>query len=143
MSDLLNGVRALIDAYTGALDMRELDSWLALFSEDGYYACLRWVEDQQGNNVVLIGEDMKRLRARVQAGASQDRRRMVHATSAVRVSPQGDAASAVFALWYDGLATYAGRYRLELKREGPRLLIRRCTVILDNEIITTPIYMPI
>ncbi len=143
MREQVKEVYGLIDAYTSALDLRELDAWLALFPEDGYYACVRWVEYEQGNNVVLIGEDMKRLRARVQAGKTQDRRRMAHMISGVRVSTAGDEASAVFAMWYDGVATYTGRYRFELERKESKLLIRRCTVILDNEVITAPIYMPI
>ena len=141
MSESTNEVRELIDAFAASLDGRRLDEWLSLFTEDGYYACARRVEFEQGNNVVLIGEDMKRLRARCKSGLIQDKRRMVHMINGVRAD--GATATAVFALWYDGVATYAGHYQFDLAHSGLKLMIRRCTAILDNEVITAPIYLPI
>lgn len=145
MTDL-NGsgaVRQLIEQYVSTLDRREFDEWLGLFTADGYYALIREVELRQDNNVVLIGEDMKRLRGRVSSGLERDLRRTVHMISGVRIAQGGDEASAAFALWYDGVATYAGRYLFKLEQTGAGPLIRHVTVVLDNDMIHQPIYMPI
>jgi 3-phenylpropionate/cinnamic acid dioxygenase small subunit len=136
-------VRDIVDAYTSALDCGEMDAWLGLFAADGYYAVVRYVEFIQDNNVLLIGEDMKRLRARIESGRERDRRRMVHMVSGIRVEAAPLQATASFAMWYDGIPGYAGHYRLQLAREGDGLRIRQCTVVLDNDVIHTPIYMPI
>lgn len=136
-------VRALLDEFILTLDRREFDAWLALFTADGYYAVLREVELRKGNNVVLIGEDMKRLRGRVSSGVDRDLRRTVHMVSGLRVADDGGEASASFALWYDGISTYAGRYQFVLAGEGPALRLKHVTVVLDNEMIHQPIYLPI
>ncbi len=136
-------VRELIDAYIVTLDRREYDAWLALFTPDGYYAVLREVELRQDNNVVLIGEDMKRLRGRVSSGTERDPRRTVHMVSGIRVAESAEQASASFALWYDGVSTYAGRYLFKLSSAGGSLRIRHATVVLDNDMIHQPIYLPI
>ena len=144
-NDRTADARDLFDTFVARLDRGEFDAWLELFAADGYYALLRHLELIQDNNVVLIGEDMKRLRARIASGKDRDRRRTVHMVSGVRVAADGAEASAAFALWYDGIPTYAGRYLLELDgaATGNAGRIRRCTVVLDNDIITAPIYMPI
>ena len=136
-------VRELLDAYTGALDRREYAAWQAMFAADGYYSVVRRVEDGQGSNLVLIGEDMKRLRGRLESGETRDRRRTVHAVSGVRIEPDGQSASAMFALWFDGVSTFAGGYRLVLRREDGVLRIARFEVVLDNVLIPSPIYLPI
>jgi 3-phenylpropionate/cinnamic acid dioxygenase small subunit len=148
MSDSMANVAAardFVDTFVSTLDRGEFDEWLALFGDDGYYACLRQLEYIQDNNVVLIGEDMKRLRARIESGRDRDKRRTVHMVSGVRVAANGNDVSAAFALWYDGIPTYAGRYLFELSDAGAggTRHIKRCTVILDNELIRAPIYMPI
>jgi 3-phenylpropionate/cinnamic acid dioxygenase small subunit len=104
---------------------------------------LRQLELIEDNNVVLIGEDMKRLRARIASGKDRDKRRTVHSVSGVRVSATGDEISAAFGLWYDGIPTYAGRYLFEMSGAGDARRIGKCTVVLDNEVIRAPIYMPI
>jgi len=133
----------LIEQYVATLDRREFDVWLGLFTADGYYAVIREVELRQDNNVVLIGEDMKRLGGRISSGRERDLRRTVHMISGVRVAQGGEEASAAFALWYDGISTYAGRYLFKLERGGAGPRIRHVTVVLDNDMIHQPIYMPI
>jgi len=140
-ASIQNLLRDFIDEYVCALDERRGQDWLALFADDGYYAVLRHTEYVTGNNVLIIGEDMKRLRGRIASGFERDRRRTVHSVSGVR----GDATRcrAAFALWSDGLPMYAGRYEMELVSVEGQLRIRKCTVVLDNDIIESPIYNPI
>lgn len=64
--DLAAGIRALLEDYIGRLDRRDFAGWLELFAPDGYYAVLRNIEYEAGNNVLLVGEDMRRLRARIE-----------------------------------------------------------------------------
>ena len=139
----LAAARDLVDTFVATLDRDEFDAWLGLFADDGYYAVLRQLELIQDNNVVLIGEDMKRLRARIESGRERDKRRTVHMVSGVRVAAGGNEVSAAFALWYDGIPTYSGRYLFELSGASGAWRIRKCTVVLDNDIIRAPIYMPI
>jgi 3-phenylpropionate/cinnamic acid dioxygenase small subunit len=139
----LTAARDFVDTFVSTLDRAEFDQWLELFAADGYYAVLRQLELVQDNNVVLIGEDMKRLRARIASGRDRDKRRTVHSVSGVRVAAAGDEISAAFTLWYDGIPTYAGRYLFAVTGTGDAVRIRKCTVVLDNDIIRAPIYMPI
>lgn len=136
-------VTALLDEYVCLLDRRDLDAWLGLFTDDGYYAAVREPELEQGNNVLLIGEDMKRLRARIASGIDRDRRRMVHTLSGVRCNAEVTQASASFTVWYDGAPTYAGMYLLDLRRLEGALRIQRCRAVLHSEIVHTPIFLPI
>jgi 3-phenylpropionate/cinnamic acid dioxygenase small subunit len=138
----VRAVRELLDQYGSCLDRGEFEQWLAMFTADGYYAVLREEELKQDNNVVLIGEDMKRLVARIQSGAERDKRRMVHMWSGVRVDGAAKA-SASFAMWYDGIPAYAGRVLLELASDESGLRIRHCTIVLHNDLVHVPIYMPI
>ena len=135
-------VRELVLRYIAALDNRDFDAWLALYGENGYYAVLRRVELDAGNNLLLVGEDMKRLRGRVEAGVVRDLRRTVHTVGWVRM--QGaDLANAAFTLWIDGTPAYAGEYRFVLEMTPNGLRIARCTAIIDNEMIRQPIFLPI
>src|SRR5690606_21170093 len=96
-ASIQNLLRDFSAEYVCALDERRGQDWLALFADDGYYAVLRHTEYVTGNNVLIIGEDMKRLRGRIASGFERDRRRTVHSVSGVR----GDATRcrAAFALW--------------------------------------------
>ena len=86
----LTAARDFVDTFVSTLDRAEFDQWLELFAADGYYAVVRQLELIQDNNVVLIGEDMKRLRARIASGRDRDNRRTVHSVSGVRVAAAGD-----------------------------------------------------
>ncbi|MGX9936540.1 hypothetical protein ACVFVO_14220 [Advenella kashmirensis] len=136
-------IKTLIDEYSNLLDTRQGQEWLALFSSDGYYAVLRRIEHEDGNNVLIVGEDMKRLRGRISSAVERDLRNSVHMYSGVRANKEDMSCTASFALWTDGLPVYAGRYEIQLKDEMDQLLIKKCTVILDNKIIESPIYFPI
>lgn len=136
-------LRDFIDEYVCALDERRGQDWLSLFVDDGYYAVLRQAEYATGNNVLLIGEDMKRLKARVASGFERDKRRTVHTVSGVRGDADGTHCRAAFALWSDGLPSYAGRYEMSLASTEGGLRIQKCTVVLDNDIVESPIYNPI
>lgn len=135
---------ALVDEYVCLLDRRRGQDWLDLFTADGYYAVVREVELEQANNVLIIGEDMKRLAARIASGLERDPRRMLHQVSGVRTNEAADHATASFTVWIDGKPAYAGVYLLELARlpQGP-LRIRRCTAVLQTDIVHTPIFLPI
>ncbi|HZR03403.1 MAG TPA: aromatic-ring-hydroxylating dioxygenase subunit beta [Burkholderiales bacterium] len=135
-------VNQLVEEYIAALDSRDFDAWLALYDESGHYAVLRRVEADTGNNFVLVGEDMKRLRGRVQSAVQRDKRRTLHTVSWIRQQSE-DRATAGFALWMDGVPAYSGEYRFEFIEAPERLQLRQCTVVLDNAMIRQPIYAPI
>ena len=135
-------LRELVEDYISTLDNREFDAWLDLYGEDGYYAVLRRVEQDAQNNLVLVGEDMKRLRARVQSGARRDLRRTVHTIGWVRGLSEASG-NAGFALWIDGVPAYAGEYRFEVATTPAGMRLRKCTVIIDNAMIRQPIFVPI
>lgn len=136
-------VAALVDDYVCTLDRRLGAAWLDLFTADGYYLVAREAELEAGNNVLIIGEDMKRLRARISSGRERDRRRTVHAVSGVRTNADASHATASFAVWIDGVPAYSGAYLMDLVRGERGLLIRRCQVVLFGEIVHTPIFLPI
>lgn len=136
-------VRTLVDAYIVALDRRRFDDWLGLFAEDGYYAALRRVEHEKGSNVLLVGEDVKRLGARIDSGRERDLRRTVHTVAWVSVDESALRGTAAFALWMDGAPTYAGTYEFDFVDTDAKLRISKCTAVIDNKTVTDPIYMPI
>lgn len=136
-------VSALVDEYVCRLDRRAGLAWLDLYTEDGYYLVAREAELEAGNNVLIIGENMKRLRARVVSGLERDRRRSVHAVSGVRANADASHATASFTVWLDGVPSYSGVYLLDLARGEPGLRIRRCEVVLFGEVVHTPIFLPI
>jgi 3-phenylpropionate/cinnamic acid dioxygenase small subunit len=138
-------VAELVDDYVCLLDRRDGDAWLALFSADGYYVTVREVELEQGNNVLIIGEDMKRLRGRIASGLERDMRRAVHTVSGVRANAGADPthATASFTVWLDGAPTYAGVYLIDLVRVDGHLRIRQCQAVLQGDIVHSPIFLPI
>ncbi len=136
-------VAELMDEYASALDMRRGDDWLTLFASTGYYAVLRRIEYVEGNNVLLVGEDMKRLRARMSSALERDRRSTVHMLGGIRGNEADMRCTAAFALWFDGLPVYAGRYEIQLCREEGQLRIAKCSVVLDNKVVEAPVYFPI
>ncbi len=138
-------VRDLFDAYAAALDNRRFDDWLALFHEDAYYGVIRHEDFVKGNNLVALGEDTTKLRARLEAGQEVDRDLRLHFLSAVEVvavSATLDARANFFML-RNGIPSLAGRYRMELVRLDGGLKIKRCMVVLDRDVINEPIYLPI
>ncbi len=142
-SDFATSVAELVDTYIAALDQRHFDEWLGLHAGDGYYAVLRRIEFNTGSNLLLVGEDMKRLRGRISSGETRDQRRTVHVVGWVRAEQPALTASAAFALWMDGIPAYAGTYEFQLTTAGAALRLQKCTVVLDNQLIKEPIYLPI
>jgi len=136
-------VTALLDEYACLLDRRRGTAWLELFTPDGYYLVAREAEIEQGNNVLIIGEDLKRLRARIVSGAERDRRRSVHTVGGVRCNHDATHATASFTVWLDGRPSYCGVYRMALARHDGKLRIRDCEVVLFGDIVHTPIFLPV
>ncbi|MNV44091.1 Ring hydroxylating beta subunit [compost metagenome] len=133
----------LVDDFVCLLDQRNGAAWLELFTPDGYYVVLREVELEQANNVLIIGEDLKRLRGRISSGLERDKRRMVHSVCGVRTNADASRASASFTVWYDSVPTYSGTYLLDLVQVDGRLRIRQCQVVLHCDVVHTPIFLPI
>ena len=136
-------VSDLVDEYVCRLDRRAGLAWLDLFTAEGYYLLAREAELERGNNVLIIGEDMKRLRARIVSGIDRDPRRTVHSVSGVRTNADGSHATASFAVWVNGAPAYSGVYLMQLARENAGLRIRRCDVVLFGDIVHTPVFLPI
>ena len=145
MSDdaFLSRVGALMQTYIGRLDRREFQDWIKLFAEDGYYAVLRNIELLDGDNVLLVGENLKRLSGRIESGVTRDLRRMVHGIGWIVGDADQRTATASFMLWLDGKPSTAGRYELEFSAGSDRLRIKKCTVVLDTIDIVDTIYLPI
>lgn len=145
MSDkvFLESVEALLKDYVGKLDRREFDAWIRLFDSDGYYAVIRDIEQRDGDNVLLVGEDMKRLSGRISSGVTRDLRRTVHCIGWAVANTAEHKATASFTLWLDGCPSTAGRYELEFVRGAGPLKVKKCTVVLDTIDIIDTIYLPI
>ena len=138
----------LFDRYVTCLDERRFDEWLDLFTEDAYYSMLLHKDYVQDTNMLAIGEDKKRLAGRIEVAQGIERDLVTHMLTAVTAEETKDAGAAVrsaanFAVIRKGAIHCAGRYRLELARTaaGPR--IRRCVVVLNNEVINGTIYLPV
>ncbi len=127
------------------LDDRKFDAWLALFADDGYYAVMQRANYEKNDNVLVLGEDLKRLKARLISGVKLDVRSTSHFVSCVQcASADGvTTASANFALWRDGIPSFAGRYHVELRSGGADIRIVRWVVVLDNKVVSETVYLPI
>lgn len=143
-TDLIAGAQALLGRYISALDRRDFPSWLDLYHPDGFYAVMRRTEYETGNNVLLVGEDLRRLRARFESGETRDRRRMLHSIAWINAGEVENTILAGFTLWLDGRPSTCGRYEMALTPDADGgLRIQRCTVILDGDVIQDTIYLPI
>lgn len=136
-------VGAFMQTYIGHLDRREFKNWIKLFADDGYYSVLRNIEMLDGDNVLLVGENLKRLSGRLESGETRDLRRMVHAIGWIVGDAAQHKATASFMLWLDGKPSTAGRYELEFSPGSDPLAIAKCTVVLDTIDIIDTIYLPI
>lgn len=135
---------AFVDDYIRLLDRREYEKWLTLFEPECFYAVLREIEHVIGDNVLLVGENMKRLSGRVESGVTRDKRRMIHLIGWKLADAETRSAVVTFALWLDGRPSTSGRYEFEFgDDEGDALRIRKCTVILDTIDLYDTIYLPI
>jgi len=130
------------------LDNRKFADWIAAFAEDGYYEVVQRSNFERNDNLLIVGEDLKRLKARLVSGEKLDPRHSVHMLFGAQCSPEGGgngkvSVSSNFAVWRDGVPSFAGKYRLELRCKDSEIKISRWTVVLDNKIITETIYLPI
>ncbi|MAO93569.1 MULTISPECIES: hypothetical protein [unclassified Hwanghaeella] len=138
------GARLLLDRYISALDQRDFQAWLNLYHPEGFYAVLRRTEYETGNNVLLVGEDLRRLRARFESGESRDKRRMLHSIAWIVEGKEEGSILAGFTLWLDGRPSNCGCYEMRLVQDDQgQMKIRRCTVILDGDVIQDTVYLPI
>lgn len=139
----LQRVHAFVQRYVSLLDRREYETWITLFAEVGYYEVLRNIELLEGDNVVLVGENMQRLSGRISSGVTRDLRRSVHCLGWTIADVEKNKATASFALWLDGRPSTAGRYELDFASQAEPLKLLRCTVVLDTIDILDTIYLPI
>ena len=132
------------------LDEWRLDEWAALFTEDARYVVptTDLPEGDPARDVVLIDDDIARIRARVKRLNSRHAHREYPSSRTrrfignVRIEQTGDGDLAVSAnvLVYrfrsGEVAPYVGRceYRLKRADEGFRISYRRAT--LDHEALT-------
>jgi 3-phenylpropionate/cinnamic acid dioxygenase small subunit len=138
----------LFDRYVTCLDERRFDEWLDLFADDAFYSMLLHKDYVQDTNMLAIGEDKKRLAGRIEVAQGIERDLVTHMLTAVTAEEAKDGggavrASANFAVIRKGAIHCSGRYRLELARTGAGLKIRRCVVVLNNEVINSTIYLPV
>lgn len=138
---------ALFTAYVRRLDDRQFEPWLDLFADPGDYAIIRHADHLRQNSLLVIGENKEQLRNRIKLGATIDRSMRVHLLSGIAAVGGTDAALAAtanFALLRDGAITYAGRYDLMLEADGAKgWKIRRCLVVLQNDVMPETLYLPI
>ncbi len=130
--------------YISAVHVRDFQAWLKVYHPEGFYAVLRHTEYETGNNVLLVGEDLRRLRARFESGESRDKRRMLHSIAWIVEGKEEGSILAGFTLWLDGRPSNCGCYEMRLVQDDQgQMKIRRCTVILDGDVIQDTVYLPI
>lgn len=142
-ADFDKAVASIMQTYIRLLDQNSFDEWLGLFAEDGYYSVLRDIEYKDGDNVLLIGEDMRRLTARIESGRTRDLRRRMHAICWTHANAAELTAQAGFMVWLNGRPSTCGRYELRFSVTDGNLAIRNCTAVLDTIDILDTIYLPI
>jgi p-cumate 2,3-dioxygenase beta subunit len=143
---LRNAVEDFLYYEAALLDDWELDSWLALFTEDGRYVVpsTDLPAGSPDHDVVLIDDDLERLKGRITRMKSRFAHREYpwsrtrHLVTNVRVVGDDGNALAVranFAVYRfrGNVSTYVGAYRYELIRDGETFRIRYREAVLDNE----------
>ena len=138
-------VRELFDDYVTYLDENRFDEWLGLLTDDCYYMMLLHQDYVKGTNMVAIGEDKRRLAGRIEVGQTVERDLRTHLLTAVRVDGAGPelSAAANFAVLRKGAVSCSGRYHMTLVRQGGALKIKRCTAVLNDDVIQGTIYLPV
>jgi 3-phenylpropionate/cinnamic acid dioxygenase small subunit len=138
-------VRDLFDDYVTYLDESRFDDWLGLFTDDCAYTMLLHRDYVKDTNMVAIADDKRRLAGRIEVGKTVERDLRTHFLTAVRVAHAGPEirASANFAVLRKGAVACSGRYHMTLLRAGGDLKIKRCTVVLNDDVIQGTIYLPV
>ena len=140
VEDFLYEEAALLDAW-------RLDDWLALMTDDAVYQVPsndRPNADPK-DTLFIVADDINRIRARVtrlkkkDAHAEDPRSRTRRLLTNVRIVERKGAALKVetnFSVTRfrrnDGIRTYIGHYRYELRLEGGKLKIARREAVIDS-----------
>jgi p-cumate 2,3-dioxygenase subunit beta len=140
VEDFLYEEAALLDAW-------RLDDWLALMTDDAVYQVPsndRPNADPK-DTLFIVADDINRIRARVtrlkkkDAHAEDPRSRTRRLLTNVRILESSGSALNVEANFSvtrfrrnDGIRTYIGHYRYELRIEGGRLKIARREAVIDS-----------
>jgi p-cumate 2,3-dioxygenase subunit beta len=140
VEDFLYDEAALLDAW-------RLDDWLALMTDDAIYRVPSndSPDADPKNTLFIVADDINRIRARVarlkkkDAHAEDPRSRTRRLLTNVRIISRGGAALEVEANFSvtrfrrnDGIRTYIGHYRYELRVEGARLKIAKRVAVIDS-----------
>jgi 3-phenylpropionate/cinnamic acid dioxygenase small subunit len=138
-------VAELFDLYVTYLDENRFDEWLNLFTDDCYYTMILHRDYVKDTNLVAIGEDKRRLAGRIEVGRTVERDLRTHLLTGVRIDEAGPEiiASANFAVLRKGTISCSGRYKMTIVRENGALRVKRCTAVLNNEVIQGTIYLPV
>ncbi|HZM43567.1 MAG TPA: aromatic-ring-hydroxylating dioxygenase subunit beta [Burkholderiales bacterium] len=129
------------------LDAWRLDDWLALMTEDAVYRVPSndSPDADPQNTLFIVADDINRIRARVtrlkkkDAHAEDPRSRTRRLLTNVRIVGRNGAALEVEANFSvtrfrrnDGIRTYIGHYRYDLRVEGARLKIAKRVAVIDS-----------
>jgi p-cumate 2,3-dioxygenase beta subunit len=140
VEDFLYDEAALLDAW-------RLDDWLALMTDDAVYRVPSndSPDADPRNTLFIVADDINRIRARVvrlkkkDAHAEDPRSRTRRLLTNVRIISRSGAALEVEANFSvtrfrrnDGIRTYIGHYRYELRVEGARLKIAKRVAVIDS-----------
>lgn len=139
-------VADLLDRYAAFLDERRFAEWLGLFTDDCYYTMILREDYVKATNMVAIGEDKIRLAGRIDVGQNVERKFTTHLFSGLTVEEEDEArvrASCNFAVIRGGGVFCWGRYHMSLARKPSELRIERCTAVLNNDVISGTIYLPV
>jgi p-cumate 2,3-dioxygenase beta subunit len=140
VEDFLYEEAALLDAW-------RLDDWLALMTDDAVYRVPSndRPDADPKDALFIVADDINRIRARVarlkkkDAHAEDPRSRTRRLLTNVRILERNGAALKVEANFSvtrfrrnDGIRTYIGHYRYELRVDGPRLKIAKREAVIDS-----------
>lgn len=134
-----------LDRYATLLDERNFDQWLDLFTDDCYYTLILHEDYVKETNMVAIGEDKAKLAGRIEVGQNVERLQTTHLLSAVKVEEREARVQAAsnFAVIRRGAIYAWGRYHMALVRRDGDFKIERCTAVLNNDVISGTIYLPV
>ena len=140
VEDFLYHEAALLDAW-------RLDDWLALLTDDAVYRVPSndRPDADPKDTLFIVADDVHRIRARVarlkkkDAHAEDPRSRTRRLITNVRILERNGAALQVAANFSvtrfrrnDGIRTYIGHYRYELRAEDGRLKIAKREAVIDS-----------
>ncbi|MAA73360.1 MAG: benzene 1,2-dioxygenase [Salinisphaeraceae bacterium] len=145
-------IEAFLRREAVALDDRDWDTWLALFTEDCEYWVPAWrsdgkLVDDPANDISLIYYDSRiGLEARVyrlrteKVSSAQIMPRTTHFFQIMHADPHGDAVAVrshwtVHSVYEDRVATYFGHAHYQLVQFNDDWLIQRKKTIVQNDLV--------